>query len=163
MEAPDIVQSFLVMIAAIQTIYYYKLLPPQIASHFTATGVANGSSAKSSFFILYWVMMGVAILISAVVPLLIGSLPASMINIPNKDYWLSDAKRDETVGILRAHMKWFGVALMAFLVACFQMVIHANLTPSRSLTNSFWVIIGAFAVVTIIWTFRLATRFSRVD
>ena len=44
---PGIIQLGLVMVAALQTIYYYSKLPARIASHFGAGGVADGWSSTS--------------------------------------------------------------------------------------------------------------------
>jgi uncharacterized membrane protein len=162
-DIPDIIQSFLLIAAAAQSIYYYKVLPIRVASHFSASGAVNGWSPKLSLFVLYWIVLIVAIVISTVVPLLVGVLPPSMINLPNKDYWLSDEKRHETVQVFRTYFKWFGVMLMAMLVLVFEVVLQANLLSVPPSPITFWSLLGIFMASALIWAIRFSIRFSRTD
>ncbi|HEY6329780.1 MAG TPA: DUF1648 domain-containing protein [Blastocatellia bacterium] len=163
MDIPDIVQAFLLIAAGAQTIYYYNVLPATVVSHFSASGAPNGWSPKLSLFVLYGIVMTVAIVISTVVPLLVQVLPPSMINLPNKDYWLSDEKRPETIRVFRRYFRWFGVMLMALLVAVFQVVFQANLVSVPPSPMVFWVLLGTFIAATLIWAIRFSIRFNRTD
>jgi hypothetical protein len=59
------------------------------------------------------------------ITLSLGGLPPSMVNIPNRDYWLAPERRDETVRRMAVRMAIFGVMLSAFLIFVFQMNFEA--------------------------------------
>src|ERR1700749_4907397 len=71
---------------------------------------ANGCQTKSQFFIVELVMLGVCLLIGFGIPFIISIAPPSMINLPNKEFWLAPIRRDHTISIFRIHMAWFACA-----------------------------------------------------
>ena len=163
METPDTVQALMIMLAGIQTIYYYHLMPPIVASHFNAAGAPNGWSAKSSIFILYWIVIGVAVLVAQAIPVLTGALPPSMVNLPKKDYWMTDENWPRAKAMLKTYSKWFGAILLFFLLIVFELVFRINLTHDPVLGNYFWMVLVLFFVLVIGWSIRFVTRFLQTD
>src|SRR5215467_7307762 len=158
---PGLIQLALTMFAALQTIYYYNKLPPRIASHFGAGGAANGWSSTSSFFVTYWIVIAVVFVVSLGIPALIGKLPPSQINLPNKDFWLSPEMYPQTLARFRAYFRWFGALLLLFLVLVFQMVFQANLSNNPALGPWFIPVLIGFLVTVIIWVIMFRRQFSR--
>jgi uncharacterized membrane protein len=137
------------MFAAFQTIYYYGKLPDRIASHFSVGGVADGWTLKPSLFFTYWAIIALVLGVSLGIPALIGRLPRRLINIPHKEYWLSDEKLPETLDLFRTHFRWFGVILLSLQVAVFQMVFQANLSQAPVLGRWFIIFLAGFMVAVI--------------
>jgi uncharacterized membrane protein len=160
---PGLTQLALAMVAAMQTIYYYHILPARIASHFGARGVPDGWSSSSSFFVTYWIVIALVFAVSLIVPALIGILPRRLINLPNKDYWLSDEMYSYTMTYFRTQFRWFGAILLLFIVIVFQMVFHANLSQNPDLGMWFIPALIGFLVAVLVWGIRFNRKFSRAD
>src|SRR5687768_4726464 len=122
MRTSRIIIYFLIGIFLAQSVYYYSALPEKMASHFNAAGEVDGWMSKSSFFIFEG---GILLLILAeftLIPFLIKILPDSLINLPNKDFWLAKERREETFAAIRDYFEWFSILLLALFIAVNQMV-----------------------------------------
>ena len=160
---PSSIFFSLALLGAVQYFYYAPRLPEIVASHFGRGGSVNGWETKTLFFSLELGSIVLATVISFGVPRMIGALPISMINLPNKEYWLSPERRDETLGYLQMHMMWFGCALLAFLLFVMELAFRANLlNPPRLNLAAFVPALMAFLVFVGISTIRLIVRFSRL-
>jgi len=161
METSSIAQWALVMIAGLQTVYYYTKLPPKVASHFDASGAPNGWSPTGSLFLTYWAVIAIALLLSLGIPALLGKLPRQSINLPNRDYWLSDEKFPETQRFFTSHFRWFGVLMLLLLVILFQMIFQANLSERPGLgPAATWLLVGFLAAIAV-WGTMFVVRFSK--
>ena len=152
---------FLFGLAIAQSIYFYPLLPDAVGSHFDAAGKVNGSSTtKFSYFIVYFVSLLTTSSFMLVLPSILKYLPTSSINLPHREYWLSDDRREQTLNFFNVHMSWFGVATMTLMIAIFHLTFLANLSPTKNL-NVFlsWTIFGAFFLFMIGWVVVLIRRF----
>lgn len=152
---------FLVVAAVLHMIYYYPLLPDRMASHFDACGRPNGWSDKIAFFLIY---ASVVFLMSAIQIMTRRSLaktPASLINLPNKDYWLAPERRAESMAILERYMTGFWSATFIFLICTIDLAFGVNLGRSHVLGKWFFVLLAAFILFTLAWTVSLIRRFLR--
>ena len=110
----------LVSIAAvIQLVYWYPRLPAIVPSHFNAQGQVDGKMTKSVFFALMAGLQAFCLLGLPLLGKLTQSLPHSLINMPNKEYWLAESRREEslafTFGILVA-IAWITALLMLVVI-----------------------------------------------
>lgn len=68
----------------------YDDMPERMATHFDGRDRPNGWSTKGFFYIFYPLMVGgINLLYVVIMPLMMRRLPASLFNLPNKDYWFS--------------------------------------------------------------------------
>jgi uncharacterized membrane protein len=161
---PNSIFVVLVVVAAVQLNYYAQRLPDMVGSHFGASGFASTWQTKAAFLCVELMIIVLATIISFGVPRLIAVMPASAINLPNKDFWLSPERREETLLFLRAQMAWFGCALLAFLLLVMELVFRANLqTPPRLNTATLVRALIAFVAASAAWTGRLLFHFSRAE
>ena len=117
---------FLFGLAIAQSIYFYPLLPDAVGSHFDAAGKVNGSSTKFSYFIVYFVSLLTTSSFMLVLPSILKYLPTSSINLPHREYWLSDNRREQTLNFFNGHMSWVGVATMTLMIAIFHLTFLAE-------------------------------------
>ena len=162
MEISRLAKVALLMFAALQTIYYYNRLPDKIASHFVGGGRPDRWTSKPALFFTYWIWLAMVLVISIGIPALIVRLPRRLINLPRKDYWLSEEVYPETIRLLRIHFHWLGVILMALQVGVFQMIFQANLSQEPVLSGWFIAILAGFALALLVWIIRFTTRFRQV-
>ena len=153
------VLAFLVIGFIGQIIYYYPNLPEKITSHFNGFGEPDGWMSKSSFIIFEGVILFLIIAEFTLLPLLIEKIPDSLINLPNKNYWLANDRRAETFSAIRVYFEWFSVGLLGLFIAVNEMVFRANLNQ-QSLSNSIWFGLIAFFLFVGIWLVKFLLRFK---
>src|ERR1700740_2278255 len=99
---PNSIFFVLALVGAWQYAYYSPRLPEVLASHFAVNGAVNGWQSKSAFFGLELAVVILAGVVGFGIPRILGAMPVSLINLPNKEFWLSAERRDETMAYMRA-------------------------------------------------------------
>ncbi|MEP7075331.1 MAG: DUF1648 domain-containing protein [Acidobacteriota bacterium] len=152
---------FLVVAVAafvVQMMYIYPNLPATVASHFDAAGNPNGWMTKGVFLIIE---IGLIVLVVGeflLVPRFVRRLPPSLVNMPNKEYWLAPEHIDETMEIFRSYFEVFGGVIVALFVVVNQFVYAAN-TARSNLPGSIWMVIVAFLLFTVVWVIKFIGEF----
>lgn len=145
--------------------YFYSVygtLPEVVASHFDAYGNPNGWASKQAFFVFAIVISVIPAVLVFVVPAIIKALPVDLINLPNKRYWLSPERSDQTLEFLTSHFAWFGCAVYALMLYVLDYAVRTNLHPEhRPDPNSMWIALMAFAGFAAVWSVLLALHFAR--
>jgi uncharacterized membrane protein len=144
-------------------LFYYPNLPETIASHFNASGEANGWMSKQFFAIFEGIILLIIILPFTLVPRQIEKMPDAKINLPNKEYWLATDRRPETFRIIRIFLEWFTIGLLALFIAVNQLVFRANLNKQNLSDVGIWTIVGIFLTFTIIWLIIFIRRFQKTN
>jgi len=154
---------FLLLLAAMlaQMAWYYPRLPERMASHFDISGRANAFMPKQGFMLLNLGVAALLLLVLLIVPMLIARLPASMINLPNKDYWLAPERRAATARTLQGFMVGFGNMMMLFLLVVLGDAMRASLLPEPHLQGRVWAMLVALGIFLIYWTVRFLRAFRR--
>jgi uncharacterized membrane protein len=159
---PRLIFLALVVAAALQCAYYYPLLAGRLASHFDGAGSPNGWQTKGVFFGFYVGGIVVTSVLIFGIPKLIAVVPDSVINLPNKAYWLAPGRRAETVGFFEAQFAWFGVATFFVMLSAVELAIRANLAPDAGFSSSaMWCVLGGYFAFVLLWLVRLIGRFAR--
>jgi uncharacterized membrane protein len=135
-------------------------LPERFATHFGVDGVPNGWMSHDGAMTTYLAIVIGFNLLFFLIALSLGALPSSMVNIPNRDYWLAPERRDDTVRKMAARLSVFAVVLSAFLILVFHMTFQAAVNPRPVLPMSNIVpALGAFFVFLIAWIGSLLVGF----
>jgi uncharacterized membrane protein len=162
-RVPQAVFLLLVFLGFLQARNFAAAMPGVMATHFGASGSANGWQTQGQFFVVEIVMLGVCLLIGFGIPFIISKAPPSLVNLPNKEFWLAPVRRDYTLSVFRIQMAWFACALITFLIVVNQLVFNANQSVPRHLNGSqFTMALVAFLGFVAIWTIRLISHFSNV-
>ncbi len=161
-RTPMTVLLLLAAVAAIQMTHYYPLLPERLAVHFGASGEANGWSSKGEFMVLFGAMEAFFVLFGLAFAFMLDRIPLALINIPNKHYWFSPERQEESRAFLRDQILWIETATLAFLVALAQLLFRENLGSALPrLPGSFWYVMIAFVAAVLWFSVRIIRRFSR--
>ena len=138
-------------------------LPEVVASHFVASGAANGFMPRAAYLRFMLVLVVVPPVTVVVLPTLMLNGPHTRINLPNREYWLAPGRRAETITFLREQMANQGTLLAAFLAYVHGLVVCANVAVPPGLPAP-WFVGGLIVFVTaqLGWTGWLLRHFYRV-
>lgn len=149
----------LALVVKIGTVAYAAVkLPERIASHFGASGAADGWSSRSSYLtftilIAAFMMLGLPALGRL---LTLGS--GTGMNIPNKEYWLRPENRPELRRRITEDMVFLGAVTGLLLSWIDVLVVQANQSATPSLGASSWVAMGAYLSIITGWSIWMMTK-----
>jgi uncharacterized membrane protein len=137
-------------------------LPARVATHFGSGGRANGWMPRGGYLAF---MLAMATLLPLLVAGLTGFIPriaVSQIKIANRDHWLAPARREQTLAWLMSHACWLGIVLTLFMAGLHFMIVQANeRVPARLAEPQFFVMMGVFVALLVLWIVGMAVRFRR--
>jgi uncharacterized membrane protein len=156
---------FVLLLAALlgQMAWYYPQLPATMASHFDGAGRANAFMPKQMFMTLHLGVAGLLTVVFLLMPMVIVRLPPSLINLPNKDYWLAPERREHSGRVIQGFLVGYGNATLFLLVVVFGDAMRASLMPVPRLSNRVWVMIAFLLGFMIVWTVRFFRAFRRPE
>jgi len=159
---PKLIFVLLVLYAAVHFSNLYPQLPDVVASHFNARGAANGWQTKQAFFSVFIGVSVLAIVVGFGVPRIIAAVPAQLINLPNKQYWLAPEHRAETMAFLNAYFAWFACAIFLIIILTFDYAIQSNLHPENPPNPArMWYVLAGFLLFSLVWVVRMLAKFLR--
>jgi hypothetical protein len=136
-------------------------LPGRVASHFGASGLANGFMARDVYLAF---MIGLV----AGLPALTGLLMSRLVRrlgrggLPNCDYWLAPDRLDETTELLTEHVAWLAAGVAVLVLGIHLLLMRANhFSPARLELLPVLSLICAFGIGLIGWNTTLQRRFQR--
>jgi uncharacterized membrane protein len=136
------------------------VLPDTVASHFGRGGVPNGWMPKESNAAIFLAMDAFIFLVLLVSPSLVFKFPASMINLPNKGYWLKAENKPLAKEIFAGLIMEFGTALFAFMLFIMLLLVDANFRTPVGLNEGFFLtVLAAFLAYTAYWGVKLYRSF----
>ena len=164
MKVTRLIAVFAAFLAAGQIAFYSARLPRSVASHFDAAGNPNGWMSKESFVAFYGAFIALFLLLAFGTHVLVRRIPTSLVNLPNRDYWLAAEREAQARTDLAEMTSWVFAGMLVFFVIVFQLVFEANMGYTRNLPMSwFWPILGGFIVFVIGWVVKLYSRFRLPD
>lgn len=158
-----IVFLLLFVIAIILPLFYLNHLPEKIASHFNINNQADYWMSKSGYLFFHYGIVLFFYLVFWGLSLTIPRFPASLINIPNKEYWLNDTRKEATFSMLKAMMFWIGSLCLALFIYIFYEILKANTDGSQQIGNFSWVSILIFLSATMIIVIKYILYFTKKE
>lgn len=160
---PRLVFVLLAIYAAIHFSSSYAQMPEVVASHFNAHGTPNGWQTKTAFFGVFIAMTVLSVVIGFGLSAIIGAVPIQLINLPNKQYWLSPEHRGATLEFLKSYFAWFSCAIYLVMIVFFDYAVQSNMRPENPpAVSHLWYTLAAFLTFVIAWLIRMFTRFGGV-
>ena len=121
-----IIVTAIALLAIAQNAWYWGKLPDRVATHFNLEGTPDGWMNKTNALI---VMCGFQVCMPyflMAITMLSSRLPASMVNIPHREYWLHPDRRVTTMRYVQSIMNWIAVLFSLFAMAISHLVFVAN-------------------------------------
>ena len=163
MQLPHFIAVILFLVLLAHFGYYYPILPEMLASHFGLRGKPDGWMSKDGFIVFEVVLLLIIAFLKFGVPHLFKKIPAALVNIPNRHYWLAEERKQHTLEILHREMGWVFVGIVSLMIAVNHLIFQANLSDNKSLPNMFWLVFIGFLVFILIWFFRFKIIFKIPD
>lgn len=89
-------------------------------------------------------------------------LPASMVNVPHRDYWLAPQRRPETSAFLLNHCLWLACLELGFVAGMHHLTIQANRgTPVQMPASALLTVLAIFLAGLVTWIVLLVARFRK--
>ena len=138
-----------------------RSLPPVVATHFAASGRADGFMPRNSYLTL---MLFIAVAVPLLLALGLSSVrfvPPQYFSLPNREYWLAPERRDETFAFMHNHGMYLSALLAAFLCFVHWLVVLANEMPSPRFSPPLFVaglILFLSAVTVLVMVFFVHFR-----
>lgn len=118
------------------TAYFYPHLPARVATHFDGQGEPNGFSSKIEYSLLMLGSQSAVCLLFLGLGPLVKVLPVSLVNLPNREYWLAPERKAETVKRVNFGMLIMGISTLLFLMAIDHLICLHNLgVPAMNWTG----------------------------
>ena len=137
-------------------------LPPVAASHFAAGGNADSFMPRNEYLVLMASISVGTLLLLALCSGLLRFVPPSMVNLPNRDYWLAPERKEKTYAFLRNHGIYLSVLVALFLCFIHWVVLQANAVEPPQLSLPLFVSGSAgFLIAVGIWIAVLFAHFVR--
>ena len=135
------------------SVWYWPILPDRVASHFDAAGNADRWSSRASLVVTHISLHLGFVGMFAVFLVLIKKLPASMINIPNREYWLSGSRGEQTLDAIRFQLLVVAAATSVFIFLLSWLVYQASLQDGKLSPLGFWGLMVCFVTFLIGFVF----------
>lgn len=133
----------------------WSQLPDTMGSHFGISGRADSFMSKESFFVVMVLIGGGSIATVFAARIWIRRLPPSLVNLPNRDYWLAtDERRETAIGRIGSLLDWTGMATAALLALAIELAMRANLHQTNFDNATFMVVFVAYFVFIFAIFFR---------
>lgn len=153
---------FITAIAALlHMAWWYGKLPDIVPSHFDLQGNPDDTMEKSSYMV---VMVAVHLFLVAffgLISYLMPKSPASLFNIPNKEYWLEPERRDTTVREMQCLLMGIATLTMIFLGVLFHLSSQVAVKQRATISPEFMWLLGVYLAATIgiaiwsLWKYRM--------
>jgi uncharacterized membrane protein len=160
MRSPALIALLATGAAGVLVLAYHRQgLPDVVASHFGASGAANGWMPRDTHVLL---AQGLLIFLTAMfcfMGWIMARIPAKWVNLPNKSYWFAAEREADTRRHLSGWGYGFGAVVNLFLIFAFHLTYRANLADpvaldSTAMTAGLVLFVIASLGATIVLLFR---------
>ncbi len=151
--------ALLSLVAIGQNAFYWTELPEQVATHFNAAGEPDSWMDKTSATVMLialqlglpWMLVGIGRMTRM--------LPASLINIPNREYWLSDDRREASLAFVQQFVLAVAVTASLFIMVINHLTFVANIRGESLNLPAFVLLLVLYLAGIALMIFGLRKRF----
>jgi len=135
-------------------------LPETVATHFGSGGRANGFMTRTGYQLFYCSFIVFMTVVVYVATTWLPTRHPTLINVPNRAYWLDPARRDAALRAIRTFGVALAIALVVLLVAIHLLILEAHeRTPATLAEGTFFGVLGGFVGVLAVLIALLVVRF----
>ncbi len=143
---------------------FHMELPDMVAIHFGEDGLPDSWVSSSNNFLIWSLFHVVFVTFFLAVPVFLNKLPADLINLPNREYWLAPDKREKTLLEMETRFNVFGAFLNVTFMALGILNFNANKSDPVQMNENSILTIGLFVLIfVILWIRAFYARFKAKD
>lgn len=147
------------LVVGVQIAYYAPRLPERVASHFNMAGEPDGWMSRTAFLgLMGGVAVGLALMFAGIT-WLVRRLPPSWINLPHREYWLAEPRREASIHAMTKNLLGHALLSLALISWLLHDAYRVNTAVDEAPTLSIWVPVGVYLAGTAILLIRLFRRF----
>lgn len=147
------------LLSALRVALVWDRLPERMASHFGPSGQPDAFMMRGDFFAFYFGIFVLVITLFITMSPVLSRMPRELVNIPHRDYWLTDERWPEAVEKMGRWMAWFGVAMSLLAASVLHLVIRSNLFHQPLENTAMLILLGVFFVFCGGWLVALYRAF----
>lgn len=114
---------------------------------------------RDTFFLFYVGLFSAIITLFLMMPRVLSQLPRELVNIPHRDYWVTDERWPEALKRMGDWMAWFSVALAVLAAATLFLILRSNIWRQPLDNAAMLGILGGFLAFTLYWLVALYRAF----
>lgn len=160
-KAIRLVFWLMALTALAQAVWHHQTLPERVAVHFDAQGHANGWATRNQNLVTQCSLVVLLAGLMQGFAWALPRLPASLINLPHRDYWLAPPRRAATLGWLRTMLEAMGTGLLGFFIVLFHAVWRVNQAGATRLEFSLAGALATLVVLTVCVVGSMLRRFRK--
>lgn len=149
------------MICAIQLWYWHSRLPDPMPSHFDAAGQVNDEMSLFAYYSLMIVLHLVMLVLFPILGAFLKVIPNSLINVPNRDYWLAPERRDSTLLFTSTFLIAIGWQTSWLLIFMFHLTCMVAMENKATITPEFNYVISGYLLLVFGEVIYLYYKFPR--
>ncbi|RMF38033.1 MAG: DUF1648 domain-containing protein [Planctomycetota bacterium] len=151
----------LTVVGVAMVVFQLPELPERVATHFDGAGRPNGfMSRQGHLATMVALLVGTPILFAGI-SALIRILPASLINIPYRNYWLAPERREETIRVVDLFLLIMAIGTEVFMMGIAHLVYRANVGNGQLSNTAFLTLLCGYLALTLGGCIYLLVRFGR--
>jgi len=146
---------FTLIVLVLQAVLAYHDLPDRMASSFDFNGNPREAGSKESFYLSWLITIFVMNAFVLIMKPIFRWAPVSMINVPNREYWLATPERRTQSSLkLTNMMAAVFTCVNVMLILVFQYIVSVNLygKPSFPIWIPF-LVVPVLLVFPLVWIF----------
>lgn len=142
-----------------QIALWFNDLPEQVPSHFDGNGQVDGHMNRVAFCSTMGLMNLVFLIGFPLLGLLTKYIPDSLVNMPNKDYWLAPNRRDNSMRTMTDFLTAIGWMTSWLFIGIFQMSALVAVKARETINPEFYLVMGIYLVVIVAMVVFLHFKF----
>ncbi len=142
-----------------QMAWWYGQLPDPLPSHFDANGQVDGEMGKNAFYLMMGLVNAMFLVGFPVLAMTLKHIPDSLINLPNKEYWLAPGRRNETLATTSQFLIATGWMSVWLMIGIFHLTAEVATHVRDSVNPEVYWISGIYLVILTAATIWLCRKF----
>lgn len=152
--------TLLFVVAIAQAAFYFGRLPDRVATHFDIQGNADGwSGRRAATLMMLGFQCGMPLFILAMGKLA-SRMPESMLNIPDKEYWMHPDRKAYALQVTADYLTWIAVLVALFIAVLNHLTFLANRDSAPLRLGWFAAAMMLFLLTVLVLTIRMVLHFK---
>lgn len=136
-------------------------LPKSLPMHFGENLKPDRMASGTQVFWMYVLLTVFQAMFFVLLVFVIRWLPVSLVNIPNREYWLTGERREETLRWMSTMLLSLGVATQLFMASLYYLTLQVGRGAKPDIYPEFLWTMGLFLAVVLTAVFLSFRRFAR--